>query len=74
MAQLRNTLTVPYNIPELYFSDAKDLREIRPGSNPTGQGRQMQVGWVKIGDFRQITAAYLAIRGLSATAVPVVTS
>jgi len=35
------------------FSDAKDLREIRPQSPPTGH--QMQVGWVKIGDFRQIT-------------------
>jgi len=34
------------------FFDAKDLGEIRPGSPPTG--RQMQVGWVKIGDFRQI--------------------
>ena len=35
----------------LYFSEAKDLREIRPGS----RGLQMQVGWVKIVDFRQIT-------------------
>ena len=35
------------------FSAAKNLREIRPGSSPTG--RQMQVGWVKIDDFRQIT-------------------
>ena len=32
------------------LSDAKDLSEIRPGSPP--MGRQMQVGWVKIGDFR----------------------
>jgi len=32
----------------LQFSEAKDLREIR-------RGRQMQVGWVKIVDFRQIT-------------------
>jgi len=39
----------------LWFSDAKDLREIRP-EYPL-RGRQMQVGWVKIGDFRQITAA-----------------
>jgi len=37
----------------LLFSAAKNLREIRPGSFPTG--RQMQVGWVKIDDFRQIT-------------------
>ena len=44
MAQLRNTLTVPYNIPELYFSDAKDLREIRPGSNPTGAPNAGGVG------------------------------
>jgi len=34
------------------FFDAKDLGEIRPGSPP--MGRQMQVGWVKFGDFRQI--------------------
>jgi len=33
----------------LYFSEAKDLGEIRPGSLPTGH--QMQVGWVKIDDF-----------------------
>jgi len=37
----------------LYFFDAKDLREILPGQPVWG--RQMQVGWVKIGDFRQIT-------------------
>ena len=43
----------------LYFSEAKDLREIRPGS-PL-QERQMQVGWVKIGDFRQI-AGYISKR------------
>ena len=37
----------------LYFSDTKDLREIRPGSPPT---RAPNAGWVvKIGDFRQIT-------------------
>jgi len=36
----------------LLFSDAKELREIRPGSLPTGH--QMQVGCVIIGDFRQI--------------------
>ena len=36
----------------LQFSEAKDLREIRPGS--PSAGRRMQVGWVKIGDFRQI--------------------
>ena len=37
----------------LQFSDAQDLREIRPWSPLTGH--QMQVGWVKIGDFPQIT-------------------
>jgi len=37
----------------LYFCDAKDLREILPGQPVWG--RQMQVGWIKIGDFRQIT-------------------
>ena len=37
----------------LWFSDAKDLREIRSGSPPT---RATNAGWVvKIGDFRQIT-------------------
>jgi len=39
------------------FSEAKHLREIRPGSSLAG--RQMQVGWVKIGDFRQI-AGYIS--------------
>ena len=37
--------------------DAKDLREIPPESRP--KGRQMQAGWVKIGDFRQI-AGYIS--------------
>jgi len=36
----------------LSFSEATDLREIGQGSPPTCQ---MQVWWVKIGDFRQIT-------------------
>jgi len=35
------------------FSDAKDLGKIRVGSRSTGH--QMQVGYVKIGDFRQVT-------------------
>jgi len=38
---------------KVWFSDAKDFGEIRPGSPPIW-GRQMQVRWVKIGDFRQI--------------------
>jgi len=37
----------------LKFSDAKDLREIRPGSPPTGAPNAGGVG--KIGDFPQIT-------------------
>ena len=38
------------------FSDAKDLHEIRLGSpNHPPRGRRMQVGWVKISDFWQIT-------------------
>ena len=47
-----------HTIPQrLQFSDAKDLSEIRPGS-PL-RGRQMQVGWIKIGEFRQI-AGYIS--------------
>jgi len=43
-----------HTIPQgVWFSGAKDLRKIQPG-HPL-RGRQMQVGWVKIGDFRQIT-------------------
>jgi len=38
---------------ELYLSEAKDLREIRPGSPPTRAPNAG--GVVKIGDFRQIT-------------------
>jgi len=38
---------------KVWFSDAKDFGEIRPGSPPIW-GRQMQVRWVKIGNFRQI--------------------
>jgi len=38
----------------LYFSYAKDLCEIRPGSPPAG--RQIQVGWAEIGDFRRTTS------------------
>jgi len=36
-ARCRITSSVPHNYsPGIYFSDAKDLREIRPGSTPTG--------------------------------------
>ena len=37
----------------LWFFDAKDLREVRPGSTPAGAPDAG--GMVKIGDFRQIT-------------------
>ena len=37
----------------LKFSDAKNLGEIPTGSSPTG--RQIEVGKVKIGDFRPIS-------------------
>ena len=44
-------------------SDAKDLREIRPGSPGLPQRwRQTQVGWVKVSEFRQITHYYLKKR------------
>ena len=41
----------------LQFFGAKDLREILPGSPPTGA--QNAGGWVKIGEFRQI-AGYIS--------------
>jgi len=37
----------------IYFSEAKDLRKIRPGSPPTGAPNASRVG--QIGDFQQIT-------------------
>ena len=43
-----------HTIPQGHlFSDAKDLREIRPESPPTGAPNAG--GVIKIGDFRQIT-------------------
>jgi len=48
-AEHRITQTTPHDSPANLVSNAKDLCEIRPGS--TLLGRQMQVGWVKIGDF-----------------------
>ena len=43
-----------HTIPQgVQFSDAKDLREIRPGSPPTRAPNAG--GVVKIGDFRQIS-------------------
>ena len=52
MAKRRITQTTPHNRPGTLVTYAKDLREIQPGSPP--MGHQMQVGWVKIIDFRQI--------------------
>ena len=46
--------TIPQGV---LFSDAKDLREIRPGSPPTRAPNAG--GVVKIGDFRQI-AGYIS--------------
>ena len=46
--------TIPHGV---LFSDAKDLREIRPGSPPTRAPNAG--GVVKIGDFRQI-AGYIS--------------
>ena len=51
----RITQTTPHDSPGtlVKFSDAKDLREIRPGSPPTRAPNAG--GVVKIGDFRRIT-------------------
>ena len=62
MAQHRNTLTVLHNSSgSLVFWRQRSRR------NSTGidlyTGRQMQVGWVKIGDFQQITG-YIAKTGV----------
>ena len=46
--------TIPQGV---LFSDAKDLREIRPGSPPTRAPNAG--GVVKLGDFRQI-AGYIS--------------
>jgi len=51
-AKQRITQTTPHDSPGTPSFDTKDLREIRPRSPPTGH--QMQVGWVKIGDYRKI--------------------
>jgi len=48
-AKRRITQTTSHDSPGTLVFGAKDLREIRPGS-PLRE-RQMQVGWVKIGDF-----------------------
>jgi len=52
-AKHRITKTKPHDSSRTLVFGAKDLREIRRG-HPV-LGHQMQVGWVKIGDFRQIT-------------------
>ena len=56
-AKRRITQTTPHDSSGTLVFYTKDLREIRQGSPPTG--RQMQVGWVKIGDFQQI-AGYIS--------------
>ena len=52
-ANRRITQTTPHDSTGTLFFAAKELREIRPGSPPTGAPNAG--GWVKIGDFRQIT-------------------
>jgi len=44
---------MPHDSPGLWFTDTKVHGEIRTGS-PL-RGRQMQVGWIKIGHFRRKT-------------------
>jgi len=55
MAKHRITQTTPRDIPgTLVFWSQRSSRNSTDRGHPL-QGRQMQVGWVKIGDFRQIT-------------------
>ena len=49
----RITQTTPYDSPDTSFLKPKISAKFDRG-HPL-RGRQMQVGWVKIGDFRQIT-------------------
>ena len=51
--RIRITQIKPHDSSRTLVFDAKDLREILLGQ-PVRE-RQMQVGWIKIGDFRQIT-------------------
>jgi len=51
------TQTTPYDSPGLYFIEAKDSAKFDRGHPP--RGRQMQVRWVKIGNFQQI-AGYIS--------------
>jgi len=58
MAKLRITQTTPHDSPgtlvhDLSFLTPKIFAKFDRG-HPL-RGRQMQVGWVKIGDFRQVT-------------------
>jgi len=57
-AKRRITQTTPHDSRGNLVLGCQNLREIPPGSPPPG--RQMQVGWVKIGDFRQI-AGYIGL-------------
>jgi len=55
MAKHRITQTTPRDIPgTLVFWSQRSSRNSTDRGHPL-QGHQMQVGWVKIGDFRQIT-------------------
>ena len=51
-AKPRITQTTSHDSPGTLVLDAKDVREIPPGSPPAGAPN---TGWVGIGDFRQIT-------------------
>jgi len=52
-AKRRITQTTPHDSSGIYFLTLKISAKFDRG-HPL-RGRQMQVGWVKIGDFRQIT-------------------
>ena len=52
MAKRRSTQTTPHDTPGTSFLTPKISAKFDRG-HPL-RGRQMQVGWVKIGDFRQI--------------------
>jgi len=56
-AKRRITQTTPHDIPKTIFLKPKISAKFDRG-HPL-RGRQMQVGWVKIGDFRQI-AGYIS--------------
>ena len=49
----RKTQTAPHDSPWTLVFDAKKLFEVITGSPP--RVRQMQVGYIKVNEFRQIT-------------------